>query len=409
MKQVILRFCRGYLYVRLTGYSPERFLNLCMANQIIIWDLRYWDQEYRFYIAADDYRRIRPLVRKAGVHLKIEGRYGLPFFLHRNHKRKLYAAGLMCFFLILFLMSRFIWNISLEGNYHFTDDVLLHYLNTLQIHYGIRKGMIDCDALEEAIRSQYPEILWVSARISGTRLLIKVKENEVIGIVPEKNQEARDLVSEYSGIVTNILVRQGVGAVKRGDSVERGQLLVSGRIPIYNDSGEEIGVRYVHADADIILRMPWQYQERIPRLVTEESFTGTERRGFRFRIWNHSFSFRPLINKDSVWKVTGTAHQAVILGDFYLPIWFDQIAARECCIYQRFYTQNEMEALKKQINDMYIQNLMQKGVQIIENNVRILDKSTFWEVQGDFVLEVPAGVGQNMKQEEEPEQLDERN
>lgn len=91
--------------------------------------------------------------------------------------------GIGTFFLILFVMSQFIWNISVEGNRRFTDDMLIRYLNTLDVSYGMRKAGIDCGRLEESIRSEYPEIIWVSASVSGTRLFIKIKENEVMGKV----------------------------------------------------------------------------------------------------------------------------------------------------------------------------------------------------------------------------------
>ena len=58
--------------------------------------------------------------------------------------------------------------------------MLLHYLDSQKIHYGMAKSAIDCDILEESIRSAYPEIIWVSARVSGTRLLIRMKENDVV-------------------------------------------------------------------------------------------------------------------------------------------------------------------------------------------------------------------------------------
>ncbi|MDD3252310.1 MAG: sporulation protein YqfD [Lachnospiraceae bacterium] len=404
-----MRYYRGYLRVALTGFSPERFLNLCMANQIIIWNLRYREQGYEFCITLSDYRRIRPLARKAGVHLKLKGRYGLPFFLHRNRYRKWYAVGVACFFLILFVMSRFIWNISLEGNYRFTDDMLLHYLDTRQVRYGSPKHQIDCDLLEESIRSQYPEILWVSARISGTRLLIKVKENEVIGAMPTKEDAPRDLVAEKGGTITEILVRQGRCMVKKGDVVEAGSLLVSGRIPILNDAEEEVGCRYVRADADIRLRTSQSFRESIPRLVTEKAYTKQVRHGIRLRMFHYDLICLLPGSAETQWEITEESHQAVLLGDFYLPVWWSRITAREYGTYQRIRRPDELDALKEQINNAKIQNLMQKGVQIIENNVKILDKSTHWVVQGDFILEEPVGVGQNIKQEEEQEQPDERN
>lgn len=398
MKQAIDRYTGGYLRIRLVGFSPERFLNLCMANQIILWDLRYREDSYQFLITVKDYRRVRPLVRKAQVHLKIMGRYGLPFFLHRNRRRKLYAAGIGAFFLILFVMSHFIWNITLEGNYHFTDDTLLHYLDTLDIRYGMVKSGIDCDSLEESIRSQYPEIIWVSARISGTRLMIKVKENEVMGTIPVREDLPRDLVAEKSGVITRMIVRRGIAQVAIGDEVEAGQVLVSGAVPIYNDAEELVNCQYVRADADIFARTTQHYSEKVSRFVTERSYNGKVRRGLRLRVPGISFLWMLPSPKDTLWEITGRYRQVSVFGDFYLPVWVDAITARQYDNYDRSRTESELETIKNQINDSKIQNLMEKGVQIIENNVKILDKSSGWEIQGDFILEEPIGTGQELKQ-----------
>lgn len=81
MKERILRYTGGYLKVRLTGPASERFLNLCMARGITLWDLsRPEGEALCFFVSIRDFRRIGPLVKKAGVHVKITGRFGLPFF-----------------------------------------------------------------------------------------------------------------------------------------------------------------------------------------------------------------------------------------------------------------------------------------------------------------------------------------
>ena len=83
MKERILRYTGGYLKVRLTGPASERFLNLCMARGITLWDLsRPEGEALCFFVSIRDFRRIGPLVKKAGVHVKITGRFGLPFFLY---------------------------------------------------------------------------------------------------------------------------------------------------------------------------------------------------------------------------------------------------------------------------------------------------------------------------------------
>lgn len=398
VRQAFMHFTGGYLRIRLVGFSPERFLNLCMANQIVVWDLRYLDSSYQFLVTVKDYRRVRPLVKKAQVHLRIIGRYGLPFFLHRNRRRKLYAAGIAAFFLILFFMSRFIWNITLDGNYHFTDDTLIHYLDTLDIRYGTAKSGINCDDLEESIRSTYPEIIWVSARISGTRLMIKVKENEVMGEIPTREETPRDLAAEKSGTITRMVVRKGKAQVSVGDTVEAGQVLVSGTIPIYNDAEELVNCRYVHADADIYALVGEEYTETLPRFVTERSYNGRIRRGLRLRFPGLSFLWMMPAGRGTLWELTGQYDQIAVLGDFYLPIWIDRITARQYDNYERSRSQSELEILKNQINDAKIQNLMEKGVQIIENNVKILDKHSGLEIQGSFVLEEPIGTGREIQQ-----------
>lgn len=128
-----------------------------------------------------DFYRIRPFARKAGVKVRVREKLGLPFFLYRNRKRKLFTVGLASFFLLLFVLSRFIWNISFSGNLHFTDDMLTRQLREIGICYGMPKSGVDCDRIEEELRSRCPQIVWVSAHVAGTRLQIRVRENETAG------------------------------------------------------------------------------------------------------------------------------------------------------------------------------------------------------------------------------------
>ena len=57
----------GYVRVRLTGRSPERFFNLCRSSKILLWNIACEKEEYRFFLLLPDFYRIRPFARKAGV------------------------------------------------------------------------------------------------------------------------------------------------------------------------------------------------------------------------------------------------------------------------------------------------------------------------------------------------------
>ena len=91
---------KGYLRVRISGEGIERFLNLCCLNGIEPWDLRACGKgAVECFMELAQFRRIRPFARKAGVRVRIAGRYGLPFFIYRNRKRE----GVFCFTRCLFL------------------------------------------------------------------------------------------------------------------------------------------------------------------------------------------------------------------------------------------------------------------------------------------------------------------
>ena len=129
----LLKFLKGYVVIRLSGYSPERFLNLCSHHRIVLWGLRSVGTEYVMCISISGFRRLRPLVHKTKTKVVILERHGLPFMLHRYRHRKLFAVGALLGAALLYVLSLFIWNIRVEGNYSLSDEVILAYLESCQI------------------------------------------------------------------------------------------------------------------------------------------------------------------------------------------------------------------------------------------------------------------------------------
>ena len=387
----------GYVRVRLTGRSPERFFNLCRSSKILLWNIACEKEEYRFFLLLPDFYRIRPFARKAGVRVRIQEKLGLPFFLYRNRKRKLFAVGAASFFLLLFVLSRFIWNISFSGNLLFTDDMLTGQLREIGVCYGMPKRGVDCDRIEEELRSRCPRIVWVSAHVSGTRLQIRIRENETADGIPLREESPRNLVAETAGTVVSILVRAGKAAVQPGDEVEKGQILVEGMLPVTNDSGEVERTLFVRADADIRLRTTKIYREWVPHFQTVRSYTGKKQRGFRLRAGAVDILAMPPLAGKRNWDLTGVSRQIVLFGDFFLPVWTEAITAREYEKVERKRTKTELNDLTKAVHERKLQKLTEKGVQIIENDVKILDNSTGWTICGSMTVEENAGTGQKLE------------
>ena len=387
----------GYVRVRLTGRSPERFFNLCRSSKILLWNIACEKEEYWFFLLLPDFYRIRQFARKAGVRVRIQEKLGLPFFLYRNRKRKLFAVGAASFFLLLFVLSRFIWNISFSGNLLFTDDVLTGQLREIGVCYGMPKRGVDCDRIEEELRSRCSRIVWVSAHVSGTRLQIRIRENETADGIPLREESPRNLVAETAGTVVSILVRAGKALVQPGDEVEKGQILVEGMLPVTNDSGEVERTLFVRADADIRLRTTKIYREWVPHFQTVRSYTGKKQRGFRLRAGAVDILAMPPLAGKRNWDLTGVSRQIVLFGDFFLPVWTEAITAREYEKVERKRTKTELNDLTKAVHERKLQKLTEKGVQIIENDVKILDNSNGWIICGSMTVEEEAGTGQKLE------------
>ena len=249
-----LKYMKGYLRVRVWGFSPERFMNLCSNKGILLWDIVKEGDAYCMNITLKGFWEIRPIVKKTGTRVAILERYGLPFFLPQLLKRKMFVAGLILAVAFWLVSSLFIWDIKVSGNYQITEDMFQTFLKENQVKIGMRRDTLDIEELEKQIRRQFPQVTWASARLDGIRLLIDIKENDA-PMTTEKPETTpgRDLVAEYNGRVVSLIVRSGVPKVAIGDTVEKGAILVEGKVPVYNEDTTVREYRYVDADADIML------------------------------------------------------------------------------------------------------------------------------------------------------------
>ena len=60
----VIKYFKGYVYVRLSGYAPERFLNLCGSRDILIWNLKSIADGYEFCISVAGFKQLRPILKK---------------------------------------------------------------------------------------------------------------------------------------------------------------------------------------------------------------------------------------------------------------------------------------------------------------------------------------------------------
>ena len=60
----VMKFFRGYLFVRLTGYSPERFFNLCGNADIVLWKIEPAEDWLYFFCQSAGFSEVETDVAK---------------------------------------------------------------------------------------------------------------------------------------------------------------------------------------------------------------------------------------------------------------------------------------------------------------------------------------------------------
>ena len=162
MESHFLDFAKGYIRIRISGKSCDRFFNLCAFHRIRLWDLLPSGEGYEVFLLKKDFFALRPILRKSHVRLRIVRRCGLPFLLFRCRRRKLSMLGILASFFLLFWLSSHIWNIHIDGNLALTDDILLEYLDQSGIFHGMKKSRVDCKALAASLRREFPSLSWTA-------------------------------------------------------------------------------------------------------------------------------------------------------------------------------------------------------------------------------------------------------
>ena len=136
----VFKMIGGYCKVHVSGSGRERFLNLCKNKKILIWNLLSEPDGYSFFISFKAYRMLGEIGEKSNTQIRIEGKYGLPFFLYRHKKRKMFYMGMIFCTVLVFFLSLFIWDIKIIGTEQYTKDEIRTYLSEKGINNGILKG-----------------------------------------------------------------------------------------------------------------------------------------------------------------------------------------------------------------------------------------------------------------------------
>ncbi|MBC8570862.1 sporulation protein YqfD [Zongyangia hominis] len=257
-------FC-GYVRFTVTGDFIERFLNLAMRGGVNIWELHREENRVTGCVLLRDYKRFRLFTRKTGVRVRHTGVAGLPFVGKKYRKRVGLLLGVVAFFVALFVLSQFIWQINVNGCETVDPQTILDAVQEYGLKEGVFRGSVDAREIENRVMIKLDTLSWIAINIQGSTANIEIEER----VKPPEMLPLDDpcnVVAGHEGMIVRVEAHDGKAMVEKGDAVQKGELLISGIIE--SKSGKNIvkhawGKVIALYDETMTIRVPLKQRQKV--------------------------------------------------------------------------------------------------------------------------------------------------
>ena len=227
-----------------------------------------------------------------------------------KHRYGIIFGTILSLFLI-YLSTFYVWSVRIEGNSNVSDGEIKKLLYECGFGEGSNKRRVDVNEIQNEALLRCHELSFLSINIHGMVADVVVHERVTAPKATPEN-EPYNLVADYDGVIVSSVVLDGKSLFEIGDTVFKGQLLVSGLVD--STSGKTAlrrsrGKVFARTDRALTFEIPF---ENIRREYTKTEYSSG------VRVLGHSFSGKP---DDSKGDCDITVHEEEIrLLGLVLPI-----------------------------------------------------------------------------------------
>ena len=217
--------------------DPAAMLSKLAAEDLHMRDVAYKDTlTVCLRIPVAKYGKIRRIFERNGIKFQITGKYGLVWRALSLFHRPAMTVGIGVFILIAWLASQRIFLVRVSGNERIPAREIAYYAQQSGICFGAKSKDVRSEQVKNSLLGQMPALQWLGVTTSGGVATIHVKERSVDTPQPDTGHKVSSIVAARSGVVSEILISHGTSLVTAGQSVQSGDVLISG----YTDCGRVI-------------------------------------------------------------------------------------------------------------------------------------------------------------------------
>lgn len=305
----------GQLWVELTSAEPELAVSAYAGAGIPMEDLQPQGAlTLRFWMPRCCYPQARKLAQKRGDCLKILGKRGIYWMLPRLLRRPVLLLGAAVLTgLTLFLPSRILF-VQVEGNAAVPARQILEAAAQSGLAFGTSRRQVRSEKVKNALLSKIPQLQWAGVNTSGCVATVSVRERTELPPAQDSGGVS-SLCAVRDGYIRSITATAGTALVQPGQTVQAGQVLISG----YTDCG--LCLRGEQAKGEVFAQTQQELTAVLPAKWTLRGQSLAQRRSYSLLIGK---------NRINLWKDSGIwedtcgrmyeEHYITLPGGFRLPL-----------------------------------------------------------------------------------------
>lgn len=336
------RYIRGYINVKIEGYFVERFLNLCMNRQIELWNIKRLNEaELTVNIKYIDFDKVKEVADITRCRLIKNSSRGVPDLAVRYKKRKVFIFIFILAVICIKLYSARIWQLEIIGDFTIPISELWNELELEGVRIGMKKVDLDYDKIKNNIYVRRDDVAWMGFYVKGTKAYVEFVQRDNIPEDDLKNEPC-NIIADKDGIIHKILVKSGQRVVSVGDSITKGQVLISGAI-----SNQKNESRLVHSDGEVIIKTWYTNKVTVPYEKDLVNKTGNKERKYKLEIGNCEINLINSGTKFEKYDTITVSNKLRVLNRFELPIKLTELVYEEVEVDTVKYTKTQAESIAK--------------------------------------------------------------
>lgn len=285
------KYKSGIITIEIQSHIPEKFINLLWKNGVQIKNIRKESITTMYMdISLRDYGSVEDIAHKTRTKVKVVSRKGISFFLIKMRRRAALVGGGAVFAFMLYYLSGYVWKIDIQTESNLSPYEIRQQLTAFGIVPGIKKNKVDVYKLQENMIKNNENVMYFKARIDGARLYVSAVEKVTPPKVVQENNPA-SLVAKKDGQIARVYTSAGTPAVKTGDIVKAGQVLVKG------EQGKEGSTYVVHAKGKVFANTFYEEMKIVPIKGVKKERTGNEIQNIYINILGKKLYLKNSLNK----------------------------------------------------------------------------------------------------------------